>query len=279
MREATQEEIDRIIVRAEYEKALHEDWKRRHNGLRGVSSERIALTDEEREAKIRQLNASIQISDAMKAYEVAKLRESLAAEENLRDQWDYVAFLRLMRSESLKRGTKLVENKDTIPLIKALCFRLSLNERYETELGYSFQRGLMIHGNPGLGKSYLIELIADNPVNKVQIVTMHDIIKDVLDTGDFKGLRWHTFKTICIDDIGTEYFGDNAIKRYGTDVNWLKTFIENMYSKKKEVLSRVILTTNDSAEELGKKYGFRVRDRLAEMFDVITVGGESFRRK
>ena len=274
----TPEQIEAAVIRAEYEKAIHEDWKRRSNGLRGVSSERIALTDEERAALVKRLTAADQfntISDKL----AEESRQRRADEEReLVAEWDYARFLKLMRSESAARGIKLVEDQDTLPLIKAICFRLSRNERYETELGLSFKRGLIVHGEPGLGKSYLWSIVAQNPLRPVQIVTMNEIIKSVLETGDYKGLKWASFDQICIDDVGTEYFGDNAIKRYGSDINWLKTFIEEMYAKDKRVLSRVIMTTNDSAEEIGVKYGFRVRDRLAEMFDVIDIKGKSMRR-
>ncbi len=273
-----QDELDLAIRDAECRKASHRNLMNKWNGLASGEFERLPLTEDEKNKVIASIRSGKEFERITSEARAENRQRAKEASEKLRSEWDYTAFLKLMRTESWNRGVKLVENEDTLHLIKALCFRFSYNERYETELGYSFSKGLIVHGEPGLGKTYLFELIQNNPFNNLQIITMHDIVRSVVDTGDFKGQKWFTYNQILIDDVGTEYFGDNAIKRYGTDINWFKTFIENEYSKSKKTLSRVIITTNDSAEEIGNKYGFRVRDRLAEMFDVIRVTGKSFRR-
>jgi DNA replication protein DnaC len=274
----TPDEEAAIISQAEYHKADHENWKRRAAGLPGLSSMSLALTDTERSKALDVANNSKRFRQITETMAIESRRKAQAEEERLKSEWGYEAFLKLMRTNSALCGTKLVENEDTLPLIKAICFRLSGNARYETELGLSFNKGLIIHGEPGLGKSYLWELVKDNPICPVQVVTMHDIVRDVVETGDYKGLKFATYKLIYIDDVGTEYFGDNAIKRYGTDINWFKTFIEEYYAKFKPHFNRIVISTNDSAADLGKKYGFRVRDRLAEMFNVLPVKGKNFRR-
>ena len=64
----------------------------------------------------------------------------------------------------------------------------------------------------------------------------------------------------------------------GNPVNWFRIFYEEMYEKNKANLGRLIFSTNDSFDVLEKKYGPRVRDRMAEA-NILNVTGESMRRK
>ncbi len=77
---------------------------------------------------------------------------------------------------------------------------------------------------------------------------------------------------------GTEYDKGGAVKYYGSEINWFKTFIEEYYAKYPNAFHRLMFSTNDNFDTLEAKYGFRVRDRLAEKFDVLDVSGKSFRR-
>lgn len=204
--------------------------------------------------------------------------------------WGYSDFYRHMRDESADRGVRLVINDSTVVLAKSLCFLLSHDSRYESELGFSFQKGLLIRGIPsegnpmglGLGKSYMPSLLANNPVRPIQMVTMFEISESIRQTGswgewnekanEYRGFKFHSFPFFYLDDLGTE-----DMKYYG-NVNWFKDWFESMYAKDKFVFQRFIISTNLTFSEIEGKYGARVRDRMAETFNVLNVSGKSFRR-
>jgi DNA replication protein DnaC len=77
-----------------------------------------------------------------------------------------------------------------------------------------------------------------------------------------------------IDDVGSEAV---PVKYYGTEINWFKDFIETIYLKQTNY-SNVIITTNLGGEEIEKLYGYRVRSRLREMFNVIELTGKDLRK-
>lgn len=174
---------------------------------------------------------------------------------------------------------KLIVDEDTIPLIKAVCFFLSKDKRFETELGletesgYSLNKGLLIRGISGLGKSYIIYCAKDNELQPISIHSMIDIAQVVKDEGEY--LITEPGKIIYLDDVGTE---PEVVNHYGTKINWFKNFMELYYQYKKP-FNKLIISTNNSFTELENKYGFRVRSRIKDMFNIIDVKGEDKRGK
>ncbi len=277
----TEEEKAKVLAQAVYDKSCLRRWNTRNAGYWVNELTEIPLTDQE-------------AADAIARYEKLKdtknyfddlVREKRKAEAErdakLITDWDYARFFKLMRRrhnelQSETSNNEFVYSPQNDVLIKAICFRLSNDPRYETELGLSFSKGVIIRGAPGLGKSYLLGLVADNPVNNVQLLSMHEIAREVVNTGEFLGIKYGSFKYIYLDDVGTE---ENPQVNFGTKHNFFRTYIEETYAKSKITLGRVILSTNDNFQTLEDKYGFRVRERLAECFDVIDIEGTSLRRK
>jgi DNA replication protein DnaC len=271
----TPKEEAAILAEAERNKNDHRRWLNRGRGWADVGD--VPLTDDEKEEVLRKARVLREFNWELEQMRNENRARRKAEEEALRAKWDYTEFANMMKAESFKRGVKLEFNAQTLPILKAVCFRLSGNERYVSECGLSFDKGLIIHGGPGVGKTYPWQLVANNPVCPVQVLTMQEIVTSVQETGAFKGVRFADYPLIYIDDVGTEYTGGNVVKYYGTEINWFKDFIEVLYAKNKAHLSRIVITTNDTLDELGKKYGFRVMDRLDECFDWLHLDGVSFR--
>lgn len=177
-----------------------------------------------------------------------------------------------------ERGRELVVNEHTLPLIKVLCFSISEDPRYITELGLDPYKGLLIRGATGTGKSYLVECIQSNPRHPIQMHSMIEISQDIIASGVYFSKALAPDELMYIDDVGTEYDQAKAIKHYGQDINWFKNFIEGYYMKSPEAYHRLIISTNDSFDTLQDKYGFRVRSRLAQMFNIIDVTGPDMRK-
>jgi len=78
---------------------------------------------------------------------------------------------------------------------------------------------------------------------------------------------------IYLDDVGSE---STPVKHYGTDIHWFKDFIEVWYAKK-HPFNKLIISTNLSKKQIEEKYGYRVRSRMEEMFNIIDVNGEDLR--
>ena len=167
-------------------------------------------------------------------------------------------------------GKDLIVNDGNKKLITAICFFISNDERFETELGYSFKKGLLIRGISGLGKTYLFNCVKDNELKPLSIYSMIEITEKVKDEGF---LELPTSKFLYLDDVGTE---EHTVNHYGTKISFFKNFIEKYYLQNK-TYEKLIISTNNSFSEMEEKYGFRVRSRIKDMFNIIDVSGKDMR--
>jgi DNA replication protein DnaC len=130
---------------------------------------------------------------------------------------------------------------------------------------------MMILGTAGLGKTKVIEAVKGNELHPISIYSMIDITRKLRLTGD---VELNTRQFILLDDVGSE---EETVKFYGTDITWFKDFIESYYLENK-YYSNLFITTNCDGNLIEKKYGYRVRSRLREMFNVIELKGEDLRK-
>lgn len=168
----------------------------------------------------------------------------------------------------------LLVNDDTTYLIKVLCFFLSNDPRFETELKFSFSKGLWIRGISGLGKTHLVKCVEKNELYPILILSMLDIQEEIKNSGEYQIFSTEYKRKIFLDDVGTE---EAVINHFGTKISWFKDFIELYYMGKKN-FDKLIVTTNNSFKEIEGKYGFRVKSRLTEMFNVVDVKGKDLRK-
>jgi DNA replication protein DnaC len=159
---------------------------------------------------------------------------------------------------------------DNMPFFKVVCYFFSNDSRFESELNYSFNKGLFLYGTAGLGKTEVIKAISKNPRFPVKIISILEITEIVKERGS---CELNTNQILMIDDVGTE---PDTVNHYGTKVNWFKDFIE-LYYLKNNIYSGLIITSNLGGDELEKKYGYRVRSRIREMFNLIKVEGTDLR--
>ena len=50
-----------------------------------------------------------------------------------------------------------------------------------------------------------------------------------------------------------------------------------MYYLKNKPFNKLIISTNNNFDEIESKYGFRVRSRIKDMFNIIDVRGKDMR--
>lgn len=165
----------------------------------------------------------------------------------------------------------LIVQEQNKHLITTICFFLSNDRRFETELRYSFKKGLLVRGISGLGKTYLFNCVKNNELSPITIYSMIEL-SEIIKAEGYLELPPNDGITY-LDDIGTE---EPTINHYGTKINFFKQFIEKYYLNN-SIYNRLIISTNNNFSELESKYGFRVRSRIKDMFNVVDVTGTDMR--
>jgi DNA replication protein DnaC len=132
-------------------------------------------------------------------------------------------------------------------------------------------RGLFVMGTPGLGKTKNLAALRNNPFRPFRVISIVQIAEAVRRQGSFE---LEPNSHVLIDDVGTEV---EMVNHYGTKINWFKDFIELAYSTWTD-FSGLYITTNLGGEELEARYGYRVRSRIREMFNIIKLEGEDQRK-
>ncbi len=139
---------------------------------------------------------------------------------------------------------------------------------------YSYnQVGLLLQGNPGGGKTMLMEMLYEitNPKQhqKFMKTTALDIVLDFNAEGHKVLRRWQN-RHLFIDDLGVEEKG----VWYGERPEVLRLFIQQRYNLFR--LQGIIthFTTNLSIKEIEERYDVRSKSRLQEMCVPIVIGGD-----
>ena len=145
-------------------------------------------------------------------------------------------------------------------------------------------KGLTLLGNVGLGKSWLFEQVFHNEkihgkqylMDKALMHTANSI-SAMYSEGGMELIR-STFnyqlqgrQPLVIDDIGTEIIGSS----YGNKMDVIQWLILECYSAN----TPIYVTSNLTLDNLTKRYGNRVVDRLKEKTFVVMLEGKSFREE
>lgn len=205
-----------------------------------------------------------------KEQRVKEKQEELAKIQELKDTWNAKKVYGLMAwTSQYECGKKLIVHDDNRHLIKSVCYFLADDERFETELGYSFRKGLMLRGTPGLGKTHILKCVEKNGLHPFKIVSMIEIADEIKQEGEYNMPGGNVY----IDDVGSE---EPVINHYGTKINFFKSFLEDYYLRNTQY-RRLMISTNSGFNEIEEKYGFRVRSRIKDMFNIIDVKGKDMR--
>lgn len=144
----------------------------------------------------------------------------------------------------------------------------------------SLEKGLLIYGTYGVGKSQLFEIL-------------HKVGRELITKYNCKALWFSTLSAGSFVDQYMEAAKEEGstftIKKYYTG----KLYIDDLGFEKKafnktEVFGELLfernrlknptyVTTNLNPAQLTDRYGERIGDRLPEMFNIIPWNGESFR--
>lgn len=179
-----------------------------------------------------------------------------------------------------KKGIEVYGNQfkiideDKFLLCRLICYFLQ-DEKPSGKLNVNFQKGILITGPVGSGKTSIMHLMRFflPTQNRYNIKSCRDVSFDFIKDGYETIHRYsrHSFNnhnpvTWCFDDLGTE----NNLKYFGNECNVMAEVLLSRYDL---FVSRNLLThltTNLSASEIEEQYGNRVRSRLREMMNLIS---------
>lgn len=181
---------------------------------------------------------------------------------------------------------ELIINDNNRDVINMLCLYFARDKRFETEfesktgLDFSLNKGIFLTGFVGTGKSSMFEafrLLGENYSKEFQNLSLFfwkhnckQIVSEYMEKGNDEGKNIKKYfkgsVPIYFDDLGTE---QNA-----WDVNIMQNIIEARYDSN----ARTFITSNLGLKTIEEKYGKRVSDRFNEMFNIISINGESFRK-
>ena len=131
--------------------------------------------------------------------------------------------------------------------------------------------GIMLCGQPGNGKTTLMQAIYDlcRAYSDFPLLTSGKRIVSAVEDG-MPMNQFENEKLMFIDDLGAER---KEVQDYGNVLTPMIDLLEYRYAKR----LFTVVTTNLDADQLGEKYGARLRDRFREMFIVVPFTNRSFR--
>lgn len=194
-------------------------------------------------------------------------------------------FYNLLLQTKSKTGKHFELTEWNAPVIKQLCLYFSNDERFEGDLN----KGILLMGNPGSGKTHLMNFFAKNPKasyslptckqlcqwyvngwtsNDMSVIEAYSALKDA-----GSGHQWNQKHLgYCFGDLGAE----EDAKHYGNNRNVIEEIIFSRYENNTPFIY-THFTTNLNAKEIEARYGERFRDRVKEMCNTIILNGASFR--
>ncbi len=169
--------------------------------------------------------------------------------------------------------------KEDEPIILRLIAYFLKDETMCNKTGISLQKGILLSGPVGCGKTTLMNLMrfVAQSENKFILKSCRDISFEFIQDGYeiihrySKGKLYESnFRNYCFDDLGTE----NNLKYFGNECNVMAEIILSRYDLFISRKLQTHITTNLSASEIEKQYGNRVRSRLREMVNLIAFSRE-----
>ena len=267
-----------------------------------VSFDDVELTDEEMKQALddaRQKKVIRLEDERRKALAAHALTEAMKPWDT-RQLWLHVKARgdRMLQLQSGNNAASFEQVDFQKPVIKALLLYFTGNPQFENldvaeynavDARFSLTKGLWLWGNPGVGKTLLMQMFRINkrlcfdvvqcPKFAYNYVKFGDVVitpyKRVLpaDASSYDNF-FQKEKGVCYNDLGTEPLQS---KHYGNAINVMETIFLETYENKVPWWHRHV-TTNLTWKQVEDSYGVRVKDRIRQCFNVIEIKGNSLRK-
>ena len=198
-------------------------------------------------------------------------------------------FLKEANEILLKREKRAFEidsnNRQILDFIFAY---FSNSELLEKEYKGKLQKGLLIHGSVGVGKSIIFEVLEklhkryhhkQFSVKNVNALTLMDesiryLSNPTLPQNDETLYKKYSITIIHFEDLGLE----RKIQHFGNSIELMDEYLLLRYNEFRKRGLKTHVTTNLNLESLKKRYSPQLYDRLFEMFNILEMPGKSRRK-
>ena len=161
------------------------------------------------------------------------------------------------------------------PLIRKLCAYIIKDHKACRRHRMSLDKGLLLTGPVGCGKTSLMKLIRYVSPGKppYEMIPSRNVVFSFNHLGFKTVQEYGDSGSYCFDDLGLEPFG----RFYGKDANVMGEVLLSRYECYQTTRGRLKThaTTNLNAAELEERYGTRVRSRMRELFNLISFNPDS----
>ncbi|KQS34002.1 hypothetical protein [Dyadobacter sp. Leaf189] len=250
----------------------------------------IPLTEEEKTA-VTEVAIRVAILEAEKEkgfnrykqlYAVSVTEEKVFPELTPAEFQKFIVELGVLRSQERGWPQEFQLDENNRVIVKSLAHYFTNSPKFSAfNAGFSLNKGIMLVGDVGCGKTQLMELCSKNPK---LCYARHDCIEvageytlpgdqggeNVIQyysensrSPDVSRTMGHEFYGRFFDDLGAE----SSARHYGNEKNVMEQIILNRYKFHPHHMTH--FTTNLVMEDLQEVYGKRVADRLKEMCNVI----------
>jgi DNA replication protein DnaC len=183
---------------------------------------------------------------------------------------DFKALIKAEAENILAKRGRIIDfsiDKDNEQVIEYLNLYLGYDNSFPGDLS----KGIMIIGSIGCGKT-LIMLAFFNIIERFtikRITKAHS--KGLARMFHENGMSYYEKKPLFIDDIGKE---TKEVKDFGTIINPIPDLISLRY----DFGAWTFATCNYKTSELNDFYGTMITDRFKEIFNILTLEGNSRRK-
>lgn len=196
------------------------------------------------------------------------------------DYYDLIKHV-AQQGRDLFGGGFVIDDLDR-PVITKLLTYFMRDEDVAPAVGLDLNKGLLLTGPIGCGKTSLIRIMRNlaMPAYKPVIRSCREICFDygrfgfdVIQRYSTRSFEPYTSipRTYCFDDLGME----SLINYWGNNFNVMAEILQSRYDLMINCRMVTYATTNKNAEELEAAYGPQVRSRMRSMFNLVAFHPES----
>jgi len=164
-------------------------------------------------------------------------------------------------------------HKEDKAVLMILCCYFIQDHNAGAIIGLDINKGLLISGPVGCGKTSLMKLMPYLGSYKIkyEMIPTRNIVNNFNEVGFEVLEKYKDTKDYCFDDLGLEPTGCHNTK----DCNVMGEILLSRYDLFKTKNVKTHITTNLSVDELEARYGSQFISRLGEMFNYVSFKVDS----